>query len=97
LYSTLVHASELPNAQVGVSYNQTISALTSGASYNFAVTSGALPDGLTINSSTGLISGSPSQLGVFNFRITAISTNGCSGDRDYAINVSTCAPITIAP
>ncbi|MEP7337822.1 MAG: putative Ig domain-containing protein [Acidobacteriota bacterium] len=94
--SPLLAPAALPSAQVGMPYSQTITASTSGASYNFAVTSGALPNGLTINSSTGVISGTPSQLGLFNFRISASSTDGCPGYRDYAINVA-CAPIIINP
>ena len=86
----------LPIAQVGTPYNQTVTALPNG-SYAYSVTSGLLPNGLTLNSTTGVISGIPSQLGVFNFRITAISQAGCAGFLDYAINVATCVPITVNP
>jgi len=94
--SPLLSPATLPNAQVGALYNQNIIASTPGATYNFAVTSGALPNGLTLNSSTGLISGTPSQQGVFNFRISASSANGCPGYGDYAVSVA-CTPVSLSP
>ncbi|MEK7830824.1 MAG: putative Ig domain-containing protein, partial [Acidobacteriota bacterium] len=86
----------LPIAQVGVPYSQTVTALPSG-SYTYAVSSGVLPDGLTLSSATGVISGTPSHLGIFNFRVTAISRAGCAGFLDYTIHAATCAPITVNP
>ncbi|MBI1762997.1 MAG: putative Ig domain-containing protein [Acidobacteria bacterium] len=86
----------LPLAQVGTPYSQTITA-SPGGSYTFAVTAGALPNGLTLNAATGQLSGTPSQLGLFNFRLTATSILGCSNSLDYALNVATCTMITVNP
>jgi len=49
---------------VAVSYGtQTVSASGANGSYTFAVTSGSLPAGLALNSSTGAITGTPDFLG----------------------------------
>ncbi len=82
----------LPGATVGSYYDQTIS-VAPGGSYSYNVTSGALPSGLTLNSATGAITGSPTMGGTFNFRISATS-GSCSGTRDYTVTIA-CAGVTI--
>jgi hypothetical protein len=49
----------LPNATRNAAYSTTITATGGTAPYTFAVTSGSLPNGVTLNSSTGVISGTP--------------------------------------
>ncbi|HNG31453.1 MAG TPA: putative Ig domain-containing protein [Blastocatellia bacterium] len=85
----------LARGNVGATYSQTLTTSPAG-NYSFAVTAGTLPPGLTLNSN-GLISGTPSQLGLFSFRVAATGFGGCSGVADYQINVSGCATISPAP
>jgi len=49
----------LPSGHVGMAYSQMLTATGGTAPYAWTLTSGALPVGLTLNSSTGLISGTP--------------------------------------
>jgi sugar lactone lactonase YvrE len=70
----VVAPNTLPNARVGVPYSQTISASGGSGSYSYAVTGGALPAGLSLNSSTGLLSGTPTTAGASTFIITATDT-----------------------
>ncbi len=86
----------LPGGTVGSTYSQSVSASPSGTTYSYAVTSGALPPGLSLNPATGEISGSPTQSGSFNFRLTATGFGTCTGFRDYSITV-TCPTITLTP
>ena len=86
-----------PNAEVGTAYNQTITASPAGGNYNYAVTGGFLPTGLTLNPATGAITGTPSQGGNFNFRVTVTGFGSCSTFRDYQILVPGCALITTLP
>ncbi len=49
----------LPNAQVNTAYSSTLSAAGGTVPYTWELTSGALPDGLTLNATTGQIIGTP--------------------------------------
>jgi len=73
----------LPNPVVGVTYSQTITAFGGEAPYTFEVTDGSLPPGLDLNPTTGVLSGTPTQAGAFDFEITATDTNECPGTRAY--------------
>lgn len=87
----------LPNGAVGAAYNQSVMASPSG-SYTYAVTAGALPAGLSLNSATGAITGTPTTSGASNFTITATSAAGCTGSQAYTINIqSTPRIVRIAP
>ena len=87
--------STLPNATVGAAYNQTLTALGGQSPYTYSITVGALPAGLTL-SSGGVISGTPTAGGTFNFTVQAIDANGFNGSQAYTLTVN--APtITIAP
>jgi hypothetical protein len=85
----------LPSGSSGAVYNQMLSAAGGSGPLTFAVTAGALPGGLTL-SPAGLLSGTLSQTGSFQFTITASEANGCSGSRTFSVNV-TCPVIAIQP
>jgi hypothetical protein len=79
---------EIPNLAVGTPYNQTLSATGGVGSYTFDVVAGALPGGLVLNASTGVLSGAPTSRDTFNFVIRATDSNGCIGRRPYRIVVN---------
>ncbi len=85
----------LPTATFGANYNQNISAAPSGQSYGYALTGGALPPGMMLNSNTGLLSGVPSSLGNYSFTVTATGSANCSGTHDYTLLVKDNTPPTI--
>src|SRR5205085_2674331 len=66
----------------------------------FALISGRLPKGLTL-STGGVISGTPSEFGIFTFTVAASQTSpgSCSGSRLYTLQVtgSNCAAPNFAP
>ncbi len=83
----------VPSATVAVAYSQTLSANGGTAPYTFAITAGSLPAGLSLNTSTGALAGTPTAAGTFNFTVTATDANTFTGSRAYSLAV---APPVIA-
>ncbi len=54
-----ITTSSLPNAQVGVAYSTTLAATGGTAPYAWALSSGMLPPGISLDSTTGTLSGTP--------------------------------------
>ena len=84
-------ATTLSSGTAGVSYGPaTFTASGSLATpFTYEITSG-LPSGsgLSINSSSGDLSGTPLQAGSFIMTVTAADTNGCTGGRSYALDIA---------
>lgn len=86
----------LPSASPGANYGAQLDAIGGTAPFTFTVTKGSLPPGLTLDSTTGEISGIPTALGSFTFTITVIDAHGCSLSTVYTIAV-TCPTVTLSP
>jgi uncharacterized protein YhjY with autotransporter beta-barrel domain len=85
----------LPQGKVAVAYTSTsLSASGGTAPYTYAVTAGALPDGLTL-SPAGVISGTPTAAGPFNVTVTATDRFNFQGTQAYAITVGEPTPIIV--
>jgi hypothetical protein len=91
-----VNPTSLPNGVVGTAYSQTISATGGATPIVFSVSSGTLPVGLTLNATSGLISGTPTSTTSAAFTITATDANSCTGSRAYTITPP-CPTISITP
>jgi hypothetical protein len=83
-------AGPLSNGVTGAAYSVTLTATNTPT--NWAIASGALPDGLALNTTTGVISGTPSATGTFNFSVTADNADGTSADVAFSITVSANTP-----
>lgn len=94
--SITVTPASLPAGQQGTAYSQSLAASGGTAPYTYAVTSGALPAGLSLSSS-GALSGTPTVNGSFNFTITATDSSTGSGpytgDKAYTLSVSANPPV----
>ena len=71
---TITTASPMPTGLQGVSYSQTLTATGGTAPYTWTRVSGALPTGLAL-SNTGVITGEPSELGLFNFTVNVVDSS----------------------
>src|SRR5205823_1051279 len=54
-----IMSSDIPNGSVAAAYSTTLAAAGGSSPYSWSLTSGSLPAGLTLNASTGTISGTP--------------------------------------
>ncbi|MCL1865867.1 MAG: CotH kinase family protein [Oscillospiraceae bacterium] len=75
----------MPSAGTGIPFSVTLTA--SGDGLTWSIDSGNLPAGLSINSSTGVISGTPTADGAFTFTAKATNADG-SGTKQFTINVT---------
>jgi subtilase family serine protease len=76
---------------VGTAASLQISATDSASGQTLTYSASGLPTGLSISSSTGLISGTPTTAGTYSVTVTATDTTGASGDATFTwtINSST--------
>ena len=77
----------LPDGRVGAAYDTDLTASGGTGPYNFTVTTGALPAGLTLSNS-GKLSGTPAEDDTSTFTVTATDADGYSGTRQYTISVN---------
>ena len=93
----LVTTTSVPAGTVGTAYNQTLVATSGTAPFIWSVVlgSGALPDGLTLDPNTGVISGTPTATGTFNFTVRVTDVNGAFDEQALTLVVET--GICVAP
>ncbi len=79
---------------VGTSYSQTLAAAGGITPYAWAVTSGSLPAGLTLNASTGAITGKPTgpQVGQINFTVTVTDSENPAKTANANLSITISAP-----
>jgi len=94
--SITINPAGLANGTVGTAYNQTIAAMGGGSPYNFAISSGALPAGLTLNATTGALAGTPTSAGAVNFTVRATDANGCMGERAFTLVIAANAVTSVS-
>ena len=68
------------------------------APYNFTIPVGSLPSGMNLSAS-GLLDGTPTASGTFNFTVRATDDTGsCFGEQAYSLVINPgCMPITVNP
>ena len=82
----VVSNSSLPDAFVGKAFRDTLTT-ASNRSGTWAITSGSLPAGLSLKSSTGEISGVPGVAGTASFVVTFTALNGQTDTEDFTLLV----------
>lgn len=86
----------LSNGQNGVAYSITLRAKFGTKPYAWTQPSGTLPTGLSLAGATGIISGTPSANGTFNFVITVTDSAGSptTDSKSFKITIAGTAPVT---
>ena len=94
-----LNLSTLPAATVGVIYSQTLTASGGASPYSYSIGSGSLPPGLSINTATGAITGTPTAGGSFSFTVSAADSSTptpSTASQAYTLSVNQ-ATITLYP
>ncbi|MGB6686459.1 MAG: putative Ig domain-containing protein [Terracidiphilus sp.] len=85
----------IPSGTAGAAYSQILSATGGTGTVTFAITAGSLPKGLTLTS-TGALSGTPTQVGTFPFTVTATDADNDTGSQAYMLRIA-CQTIAVRP
>ena len=86
---SIVSGSQLPNATLGTSYTDTISANGGVKPYSWSLVKGTrVPPGMKLNRDSGAISGRPGRAGVFTFTIQVKDKKGTKTNSVFSLNVS---------
>jgi hypothetical protein len=87
----VIQTKSLPRGMVGKQWNQyeaqtfiVCTGAKQGRSFSYT---GTLPDGLTLNTATGEISGIPTTVGTFSFTVTASNVAGSSSPQAYSVSI----------
>jgi hypothetical protein len=84
----------LPYGTTGQNYNQTVAATGGAAPFNFTVSAGTLPGGVTLNPTSGLISGVPTTAGAYSFTVQVTDGSSQAATKAYTVNIYD--PLTIS-
>ncbi|MDD2272161.1 MAG: Ig-like domain-containing protein [Desulfuromonadaceae bacterium] len=75
------------SGSVGTSYSQSLAATGGQTPYAWSITSGYLPSGLTLNSSTGVISGTPLTTGTRSFTVKVLDPGQATASKSLSISI----------
>ena len=84
-HAPTITTDSLPNGTEGTSYSETLAA-EGTAPITWSVSSGSLPAGLSLGADTGVISGTPTADGTFNFTVTATNAYG-SDSKEFTLTI----------
>jgi len=90
-----VSTSSLTSGTVSAAYSQTAQATGGTTPYSWTISSGTLPNGLSLNTSTGVISGTPANAGTYSFVIRVSDSASASATQSLSIVIG--AADTTAP
>ncbi|MBI5003692.1 putative Ig domain-containing protein [Candidatus Kaiserbacteria bacterium] len=84
----------LVNATIDTTYSRAIGVTGGLAPFTWSIASGSLPDGLSLNTSTGVISGTPTVTGTSDFTVQVIDSNAAVDTHSFSLLVNSTPVIT---
>jgi arabinan endo-1,5-alpha-L-arabinosidase len=89
-----ITATPPPGGTIGVSYSATLTATGgTGTGYAWTVSAGALPGGLTL-ATGGILAGTPSAAGTFNFTVKVTDSSGTAATASLGVVIAVASPLT---
>jgi hypothetical protein len=89
---TIVTSPSLAAGSIGQLYTVTLAAAGGKSPYTWTLTSGSLPSGLAL-SGAGVLSGTPSASGNFNFTVQVTDSNSVKAEQAFTLTIA--SPLTI--
>ncbi|MEZ5360806.1 MAG: Ig domain-containing protein [Bryobacterales bacterium] len=91
-----ITTSTLPETTVGAPYSSSLAATGGTGALTWSIASGALPAGVTLNPTTGALTGTPTAEGTASFTVKAADTNSIETTKALSIVVNPAPSITTA-
>jgi hypothetical protein len=95
LSTLVITTTSLPNGTQNAPYSATLQSSGGNPPVTWSIVSGTLPPSLTLNSATGVISGTPSTVTTANFTVQATDTTPASVTQALTLTIVGLAPLTI--
>jgi uncharacterized repeat protein (TIGR01451 family)/fimbrial isopeptide formation D2 family protein len=86
-----------PSGEVGVAYTDQLTVSGGTSPFTWSISSGSLPPGLSIGSSTGLLSGTPTTAGTYPFTVKVTDNAGLSATEATSITIVAAPTLTFGP
>ena len=80
-------ASSLPNGVLNSFYRQSLTVTGGVAPFTYSVSGGSLPTGVTIDPTSGLLSGTPTVAGPYNFTIQVKDSAGSVATQSFSVTI----------
>jgi len=85
--AVLPPAAGIADGVYGVLYSESLAATGGTPTLTYAVTSGTEPPGLSVDPATGILGGTPSQVGDFSFVVTVTDGAGYTNSQAYDVHI----------
>jgi hypothetical protein len=93
----VLETKSLADASLSAAYAQSLRASGGTSPYTWSVTAGALPDGIRLESTRGLLNGTAGAAGTFTFTIRVTDSTSVFTERQFTIETAAGLIITSAP
>jgi len=87
----------LPNGAIGATYSQPLNAAGGSAPYSWSIKQGSLPGGVSLDPSSGLISGAPAAAGPYSFTVQVTDSASATATKLFSLDISASLSITTPP
>lgn len=89
-----ITTSSLADGTEGAAYSATLTSSGGGSATNWAIDSGALPTGLTLNAASGVISGTPTVADTFNFVVEVTGSDTSTALAPLSLTITDALVVT---
>lgn len=83
----------LSDGTEGCPYNETVDAIEGCLPYSWSIVSGALPESLNLDNTSGVISGKPNEVGTFDLTVLVEDVLGDTDEKEFSIQIGEYANI----
>ncbi len=84
----MIGTATLASGSLGAAYSQTLTCSGGTLPYTWSISSGTLPTGLSLNNSSGIISGTPTVVGPFSFTVQVADSASATATKSLNLTIT---------